>query len=291
MRKLDQRLDSTSVTHHIHYFQGSHQWPESSLCTTAWQWMELHSHQRGTSRLAEDTIESIYSQFLQRIKGREMAGDIFFATHEYRSLPGAFKGRPRLKAIKQKIQSLEKSALYIKFNKAEIKRAKQEDVYLRKAIGSFNRIKNAHPGEVKINRLNKWIGLAKLKSLAKKRDLFVQGFGRRILYNIANHAESEAKIQMKKKEFERALLFIKLAIAAGKEYYYHSSLLYNLSRIYAGKKRLKKAIETLEKVNEITPLDAEFLKKDPYMQNLLKESSFRQFIDSLVKEKNKKGLP
>lgn len=291
MRRLDQTLDSTTVIHHIHYFSGGHRWPDQSLCTMAWQWMVVQTRRRGKSLVPEDKIQSIYTQFLQRIKKREKKGDVFYAAHEYRSLAAAFQGSPRLGSVDEKIKSLENSPQYKKFSKAERKRAKQEDVILRKAIGAFNRIKTALPGEVKIIHLANWIGLAKLKSQARKKDPYVQGFGQRILYNIANHAESEAKAQMNKNEYDRALLLIKLAINAGKEYYFHASLLYNMARIYAGKKMVKQAIKTLEKVKEMTPLDGDFLKTDPFMSNLLKEPGFLRLIQSLSKKADKNPLP
>ena len=285
MHNLDLTLDSHSITHHFHYFQGNHQWPARELCTIAWEWMELQAKDKGISSLPPGKIQVIYAQHLSRIKEREVSGDIFFAAHEYRSLAALAAKWMDVTAINEKIKNLEESSAFKKFKIDEIDRMTKENLYIRKAMGAFSYINKSSPNEVRVQRMGQGMGLARLKALAKKKDPFVHSFGRRILYNIANHAETEAKNKTEKGDYDRALLFIKLGIAAGKEHYYYSSLLYNMARIYAGKKKVKKTIKILDQVKKIRPLDAKFIKSDPLMKKLLSEPLFRQYMNSLLKKK------
>ena len=44
----------------------------------------------------------------------------------------------------------------------------------------------------------------------------------------------------------------------------------------------------MDQIKKITPLDAKFVRNDPFMKNLLRESAFQKYLNSLSETKTDK---
>ena len=246
MANLDKLLDKAGVTHLIKVFEGPHIWPPEDLCLQAIQWLELQAVKQEKAAADEERLREIFSEERARAEDLEKEGKIMMAASAYQSILDLFPGPASTAGIGQSLLRLQKTKYYKKFPKMEKKRMDKELT----VVGNFFRVLGfiQHSPLTKLNgqQLLFRLKVGSLKKMARRKDIYERGLGKRQLYNLSVQARNLADKFHQSKEYLKAILMYKIALEAGIESPYRSLDLYNLACANARAGQKKNALKNLE---------------------------------------------
>jgi len=291
MVELDQAFDRHGVTHRFIYFDANHRWPSESFCSRAIEWMELQAIKEGVAPQNQALADVIFKKELNAAREIEATGSIYFAVLAYEAVARDFKDtKPgaELDKIEQKITRLKETREFKKFQKEEQKRLQKEKDYIKTFAGTFAFLKQSNPRDVRLQKILVSLGIKLLeKDVKKKKNIYDAGLAERLLYNLGNQANREGTVFLKKGDYKRAVFFLEIAAASGKQTYFYSHVLYKLASAYAVQDKKKKALKLFKEAveNGFTYLTA--IEANKSLDVLRNNPRFKRIIQQL-KEKNKK---
>jgi dienelactone hydrolase len=245
MANLDKLLDKAGVTHSIKVFEGPHIWPPEDLCLQAVQWMEIQAVKQKKAEADEERLREIFSQEMARAEGLDKEGKIVMAASAYQSILNLFPEPATEAGVEQAVLRLQNTKYYKKFPKLEKKRMDKELA----VVGNFFRvlgfIQHSPPTKLNGQQLLFQLKVGSLKKMARRKDIYESGLGKRQLYNLSVQARNLAERFHQGKEYLKAILMYKMALEAGIESPYRSLDLYNLACAYAGVGQKKNALKNL----------------------------------------------
>ena len=278
MNELDTVFDQLKVTHYMRYYNGDHQWPPGLLCTEAVEWMEIHVMKQGVTEKNIPLINSLFKKKLAQIQGIEKKGDLYFAVREYESMVETFGDFKDVSEIRDTIIQLKKHKTFKTFLKAENKRFKREKDFKHQSNRAFFRIKKRPVNEINIPRILREIGLYHMEKEIKKDNIYERGLALRSFFDLGFKSMEAGDNFYKKKDYDRAILYYKIGIKAGKKYYYYPWILYNLACAHSLNSSKKNALKYLKMAVQSGYKNLAHMKRDKDLDPIREEPEFKKIL-------------
>jgi tetratricopeptide (TPR) repeat protein len=287
MVRLEKTLKEQGTPHRFIYYDAKHRWPPEEICTRALEWIELISLKEKRipkgPRLA--FIDSSLEKERKLAQQREQAGEIFYAASDYEAIARTFEGLKPVDDVEQAAARLKESKAFKKFQEDELKRLNDEHQYIRKFAWGLNVIKNSDPKTIRLPRILAAMDIEVLDRIVKKKkNPYDAAMAERVLYNLSDKMRQEGSTSLRKKDFNRAVLFFEIAAAAGKYSFFYTYNLYNLACAYSLNGKKKKALKTLKEAVKEGFNNLSLMKTDKDLDPLRNNPGFQQILRQMQKK-------
>ncbi len=279
MRALDRELDGHEIAHRVEYFDGSHQWGPSEVCTRAVEWMELQAVRTGLRAGNDGIIDDVYER---RLSEAESSEDPYETYLRVRALVEDFDGLVEpadLEKLAARVSDLAKLEEVEDALELEEELAEERIGYM----GRFSRFLLRFEAGDELWTVRDVVRELRIAELQKESEEVshprkARAAQRLLEYLFVTTSFYLPRQYLEEKEPTRALSMLEVAerIRPGS----FGSLVF-FARAYAQKGDEKKAIESLRKACEIRPLTQEFLANDPYFDPIREEPGFKELFQSL----------
>ena len=286
---LDEELDDHEITHRFDFFEGSHQWGPTEVCTRAVEWLEIQAMKSGLREKDDGIVADIYAQRVSRADNAEAPFETFL---EYQAVVQDFAGLlhgTTLDEIVAKVRELDKRDEVRDTRKLEERLAKRHRKY-REDYARFFRRLNADEKHWMLRAIIRELDLSDLKKQAvNESEPRKARAAQRILETVyVDAAFYFPRRYLEEGEPSHAVTMLQVAdyIRPG----VFRNFLY-LARAYAQKGDTAKAIESLQKAHEIRPLDPDLLVEDTYLTPIREEPAFKELLQSLNDPRDSASFP
>ena len=276
MLALDSELDERGAVHRFVSFDDVHNWGDAETCALALDWMELQAMKSGRRETDPDLVEELYRERMRGALALEEVGDLYGAFRQYGAIAEDFAGLRDAEEVTEMAAALERTDSVRHGFELQETLAQRSDDYFEVLSGFLRQIQTAED-------------LPRLRDVL--RDLRI-GSLKREAANSASSPEADAAQRLLEKVFvnaafygprdllrrgepHRALILLEVADAIKPDDF---NVLVNFARAYALAGNEKKAIEALQRADEIVTLQASWLEEDPYLQALADEPEFQALI-------------
>lgn len=279
LRALDGALDPFGTPHRFEYFEGVHQWPDSSLCGRAIDWMELQA-MRSALRTRDDAlIESLYAAMMSEARRLQEAGDDYAAWILLRAIGDDFSELRDTDEARAQAGRLGRrdTTLAAQARHAEI--ALEHSAYQNRVM-SF--LAGLH-GPGRPPPLSRSLRALQIKDLQRRVEAPGDPIGaaaaRRWLehvYVLTSFYVPGDRLDEDEPQFSLAALQIAAAIKPR-----NARICLGEARAYAQMGRTRRALRSLECAVAGGRVDSARLDSDPYLEPLRGEDRYRELFDRL----------
>jgi predicted esterase len=279
MRDLDASLDERGIANRFEFFPGGHEWGPADVCTRGVEWMELRAMKTGLREKDQELVTEIYQRRLQEADGSESLYESYL---RYRAAAEDFEGlldSGELSRLSSKVKELE--------DLDEVGDALEQQKKLsgqyRSHMSRFARIlHDLETGEndLALPQMVRALNLYSLKkqSQDQKNPMKAQAAGRLLESMYVQLAYYLPRDYLNQNEPNRAITLLQIADVIKPDTAQHGLF---LARAYAQKGDAKKAVELLERVNEVFPLDPDRLASDRYFDPIRDKKEFLELLGRL----------
>ncbi|MBD3414892.1 MAG: hypothetical protein GF421_10735 [Candidatus Aminicenantes bacterium] len=286
MIMLDIRLNQAKVTHHIHYFEGTHAWPPSDVCLSAWEWMEIMRMKQYIVPEDREKTERIYAKKRQRAQDLEEQGKIYWAVLRYQTISSLFRGLKDTSEIKEKINLLQQRDEYKQFAQRENERIQRETEIVSICGSVFNRIEQSPQDCIDFEALFAKMKLESLQEEAQAQNqVEEQSLAVRLLHLIFNRAVQTGNQHLKNNHPLKAVVLFQIASKAseGNESV-HKRVLFDLAQAYALNSDKQTAVHYLELAVKKGFNDASAVQNSPYFEGLRESQPYQNVLEQIKKK-------
>lgn len=278
VRRLDERLDSIDMRHHIEFFEGPHSWMPKGIATEAVEWMELAAMRSGLRSKDEAWIGSLYARRLERAESLEKEGRLLDTYERYAAIAADFDGLYDVAAARAKVAELHKDKSVRRALVQMDKNGERQKIYERELGEFLARYQTADP----LPSLEQSLMDLRIKSLKKQvgsDDPLEVLAARRVLENIFVYAgfyQPEAFFAAGAPL--RALGILQIAGAIKPE---SPQICWGTARAHGLLGQAAEAIHSLECVEAAGWLSAGALKKETAFDSLREKEEFKKMVQRL----------
>jgi len=276
MLALDADLAKRNVVHRFVSFDGAHEWGSAETCALALDWMENQAMKSGRRETDLGLVDELYEDRMATAAELEEAGDLLGAFRLYGAVAEDFAGLREISAVVEKANALGSTDAARDGIELEKKLKDRSDSHFRTLSRLLQQIQAAE----ELPRLD--VALRDLRIDTLKREAagsssrLEADAAQRLLEKVfVNAAFYGPRDLLRAGEPYRALLLLGVADAIKEGDF---NVLVNFARAYALAGDEKKAIEALQRADEVVTLQAAWLEQDPYFQALSDEPEFQALL-------------
>jgi predicted Zn-dependent protease len=238
--------------------------------------MELQAMRSGLRETDSRLVEELYQERLSAAQELEGAGDLFGAFHHYLAMTEDFESLRNVEEAMQKVVALEESDEVREGGELREMLAQRSDAYF-KALSPFLRQVQTAEELPRIADVLRDLRIDSLKrEAADSASPLEADAAQRLLEKVfVNAAFYGPRDLLRRGEPHRALLLLQVADAIKEEDF---NVWVSFARAYALIGDEKRAIEALQRADEIVTLQAAWLEEDPYLQVLSDEPEFQALL-------------
>ena len=280
VKQLVRALDSYGIASRVAVFEGAHEWPPSSVCIEAVEWMELQAMRTGRRAKDERLIEELFNKNVERARGHEAAGKLYDAFISQDAIAHDFKG---LKDVAE----FEKHAAELKERK-EVKQAIKQETEMekeqaRRANELFalkNSLQDTESSVTALADLKR--NITNLKKKLEDKEISPERIvARRVLNQLLVSLIEGAQELTNRKQYDQAAKNLSIAILIVPD---NPRAHYNLACAYALNKDKNRAIEALKKSVEKGFNDRAALESDKELDSLREDADYKRIVEDLKKK-------
>jgi hypothetical protein len=288
---LEKTFDEMQIVSRFYYYDAPHRWAPEQDCIRALEWMELLAMKDGTIPAREQFIKSLFEKEQKLAETRETSGEIFYAAHDYSYIARDFKNlvpAEDIAKLEKKASALKESKEYKKFDKDEQERLRKEKEYFAKFSDVIWKLRSSGPMDFPLYTAIQELGLKQLdKEVEQKKNPYDGGLAERVMYSLGEKIYYEADEYLKKKDFSRGLNCLEIATIACKRSIYYPLVFYNMTSVYALKKKPDKALKYLKDAIDNGFRNLSYLEKDKDLDSIRDTAGYKQIVEEL---KTKPGV-
>jgi dienelactone hydrolase len=274
LRALNQLLYSLDIPHHLEIFDGGHEWPPESVCTSLLEWLELQAMESGISVKDELFIDRFFNKAIEKARERENSEETYEACLQYSALVKDFTGLRDVKVFEAKIEQLQQSGNYEKARKQE----KQMESRQRRSEEAFNRLVNdAVDGRDRSAATRQLHSM--FEDLAKKSNQTKNEtdrlIARRVLTRFRIQLSEAVSMDFIERQYGTAVMRLELMKLLQSD---HSELYFHIARAYSLQGKTRKAIEALKNAVRAGFADVSAIESSRDFESLRNEKEFQALI-------------
>lgn len=285
MVRLDKSFDEQGIAHNFVYFDSKHRWPPEDICTRAVEWLQLMAMKNGLIPKDDALVKTLMDQERKLAEKEEKNAGGYYATAQYENMAQTVKDLvpdEEIRSLIEKASGLKETKAYKKFEKKEQERLKREPEYIGKFAGMFHFLKNQNPSGIPSSRLINQLEIKRLvQEVKKKKNIYDAGQAERLLYNLTDKASQEGRGYMSKGDYNRAEIFLDIALAAGKFSWFYSNTLYDLTCLYALQNKTAKSVKMLKKAVANGFQAVNHMEKDKDLESIRGNPEYKAIIQQL----------
>ncbi|MGA9769568.1 MAG: hypothetical protein WBV94_11040 [Blastocatellia bacterium] len=280
VKQLARALDSYGIASRVAVFEGAHDWPPSSVCIEAVEWMELQAMKSGRRAKDERLIEELFNKNADRARAHETAGKLYDAFVSIDAIARDFKG---LKDVAE----FEKRAAELKEQK-EVKQAIRQEAEMEKEqikrtnelFTLKNSLQDTESSVIALANLKRNIAGLR-KKLTEKEISPERIVARRVLNQLLVSLFEGARELTGRRQYDQAAQNLSIAALIVPD---NPQVHYNLACAYALNKDKGRAIEALKKSVEKGFNDRAALETDKDLELLREDADYKRIVEDLKKK-------
>ncbi len=276
MLALDAVLAERGAVHRFESFDGAHEWGNAETCALALDWMELQAMKSGRAETDPDLVEALYRERLRVAIELEEAGDTFGAFHLYRSMVEDFAGLRDIGEVAEKVDALDQTDAVRDGVELQGTLTQRSDAYFE-VLSRFLRQIQTEEELPQLGDVLRDLEISSLKrEAADPASRLEADAAQRLLEKVFVNAVFYGPRELfRRGEPHRALLLLEVADAITPDDF---DVLVSFARTYALAGDANKALEALQRADEIVTLQASWLEEDPYLQVLVDEPEYQALL-------------
>jgi dienelactone hydrolase len=274
---LDSALERLKLPHRLLVFEGGHEWPPSSVCARALEWMETQAIRSGLRPRDEALVGRILSAAVADAAAEEQAGRFHLASARYASVAADLAGLHDVSAYEAKARDLARS-----------KEAREAEAALRDSVGvqeilsaEIQRLLvGAFAGDdTLIGTYDLLAGVARLRKQGDSAKKPAQRMAaRRVLTSTWIWLNQGVEADFEQGAFGRAAARLRVLTQVRPE---NARVEVLLARAYARAGNRREALSALQRAVAKGYTDADALAKEDDLASLRNDASFRQILADL----------
>lgn len=276
MRRLEKKFDESNGIHVFETFNGAHQWLNKELAETSLQWMNLYAIKEGALQKDDKFIDYFLAKMAARAKDHVSAKRFLEAYQVYKSIVRDFDGLRNISEFKDILERMAKSGELKKSIKDD---AEQIDDQMRnasrlKTIGMKLQTSEERPDALQMLRID----IENLRKTANEKE---DSTRRRVARRSLNHvfAETyEAAVFQYERQKKYSLALVNLEVA-GEIYPERPHIWYARARLLALDGQEKRAIQALQKSQELGFSDFKTVESEEAFSKLKGDDQFKKLIE------------
>lgn len=282
MKALDAAFDPLGLAHRFLFFEGSHDWPASSLCLRAVGWLEVAAMKAGLREKDEALIAGVLRLELEAAQSLEAAGRVFRAVEGLEAVRSLFDGIRDVPGLAARIEGLRAREEFARFLAAEKKRDKRNEGFRAGFGRAFGSVEGNEPGgRAAVGSVLMEMNIGHLKREARNaKDVEDRGLASRLLFEFSFAAQTRGADLSNQGDFAKAGAYYDLAMAACEEGLMREKYLYfggACIASLAGEK--KRALDLLESAVAKGFSDVEALEASKALDPIRTDDRFRQIME------------
>ncbi len=283
MMLLRDQFEQQNVSHRLLVHSGGHDWPPEEICERAIEWMEIIGIRNNIRAKDKDLIERIFEKEQGIALSLESTGNWLQALQIYTILTDTFSAWQDTSPIRAKIQTIQKSELYLSQREEENRIQNLEIRLLQKFGQIFSQIENKTPPAESIESFIGSLGLDELKAQAFDKKEGRENFmAIRLFRGLEIDAGSKGWDFFQKGELPKAILFFEIAAQGGdKDSPRKKNIYYNLASAYTRIQNKNRALENLRLAVEHGFDDVEHMEQDKDLASLQDTEEYREILKRL----------
>jgi hypothetical protein len=270
-------------------FEGGHSWPPREVAARALDWLEIQAIRSGLGENRDDYVETQFRESLARAEQLESGGKLQQAHRAYADLARDFAGLRDVKTLRAKADQLGalEQVHHARRQELEIARAQQAELrslFEAKSIlesppspppgqttDVLQAVADAHNGIVHT--------ISTLKHRAKKPLPDSQRIvAQRVLEEFFIQMTTRSTELMQARQYDLAITNYRLCREIRPD---SAGILFELARAYAGRRDIRKALESLSNAVDAGYRNGDAIRNSPEMQNLKDERGFSEILSRL----------
>jgi tetratricopeptide (TPR) repeat protein len=270
-------------------FEGGHSWPPREVAARALDWLEIQAIRSGLGDNRDDYVETQFRESIARAEQLESGGKLQQAHKAYADLASDFDGLRDVKALRARAEQLGalKQVVLARKQELEIARAQQAELKsLFEAKSIFESPPAPAPGQTTdvlqaVTDAQNGImhTISMLQQRAKKPLPDSQRIvAQRVLEEFFIQMTTRSSELMRARQYDLAITNYRLCREIRPD---SAGILFELARAYAGRRDIRKALESLSKAVDAGYRNGAAIRNAPEMQNLKGERRFSEILSML----------
>jgi hypothetical protein len=278
LRLAHSRLDALGVPNRIVTFQGGHDWPPSSVCTQAIEWLLLQSMKAGLRPRDEILIDDIFrreSRQLQDLAREGEQGELFLA---YQAFAGSFAGLRDVSAFEQAAAGMKDSPTIKKYFKNELEELDKQRRFSSELYTLWTAQQDVDTRQAALSAFASRVGQLQ-RSAAGPMDSAERRVARRTLYGLFVRGMEQADVERGRNRMASAMSNLNFAAAMQPD---SPRPLYQLALTCAQAGDRSHALEWLRKAVGKGFRDADAIARNPAFDALRSSPEFQSILEKMV---------
>lgn len=280
VKQLVRALDGYGIASRVAVFEGAHDWPPSSVCVEAVEWMELQAMKSGRRTKDERLIESLLNKNVERARGYETAGKLYDAFVSQDAIAHDFKGLKDVAEFEKRAAELREQKSVKQAIKQETEMEKEQARRVNEIFALKNSLQDSEASVTALADLKK--NIASLRKKIEEKEISPERIvARRVLNQLLVSLFEGARELTNLKQYVQAAQNLSIAALIVPD---NPRVHYNLACAYAMNKDKNRAIEALKKSVEKGFNDRAALESDKELDSLRKDEDYKRIVEDLKKK-------
>jgi predicted esterase len=274
MVRLEEKMASLGLPHHLEVFPGLHDWPPEEIATAALGWMELQAMKAGLREKDPALVEALWKEGFERARAHEVAGDPVAAQRAWAALAAGFTGLRETSPAAARAAELGTSEAVRREVEERRQRLARDEEYLKRAPGVLGAT-TPEGLPVPLGWILGELRIPELKSrAAAEEDSDERSSARRLLATVGVQAGFYLpRMYGQRGDWNQAIRMLSIAAEIRPE---DPGVWYQRAAAHARAGFHKRALADLETALKTGWKDLDRLRADPAFEALREDAAFRR---------------
>ena len=280
VKQLARALDSYGIASRVAVFEGAHEWPPSSVCVEAVEWMELQAMKSGRRAKDERLIEELFNKNAGRARVYEAAGKRYDAFVACDAIARDFKGLKDVSEFEKQAAELKEQKDVKQAIKQETEMEKEQARRTNELFALRNSLNDSESSVIALADLKR--NIANLRKKLEEKEISAERIvARRVLNQVLVSLFEIAHELTIRKQYDQAAQNLSIVVLIMPD---NPRAHYNLACAYALNKDKNRAIEALKKSVEKGFNDRAALETDKELELLRDDADYKRIVEDLKKK-------
>lgn len=280
VKQLARALDSYGIASRVAVFEGAHDWPPSSVCVEAVEWMELQAMKSGRRAKDEQLIAALLNKNAERARGYETAGKLYDAFVSTGAIAQDFKGLKDVAEFEKRAAELKDQKAVKQAIKQETDMEKEQTRRTNELFSLKNSLQDTDSRLIAFGDLKR--NIADLRKKLDEKEISPERIvARRVLNQLLVSLIEGARELTNLKQYDQAAQNLSIVALIVPD---NPRVHYNLACAYALNKDKGRAIEALKKSVEKGFNDRAALEGDKELDSLREDEGYKRIVEDLKKK-------
>ncbi len=279
LKRLDDKLSSLALPHHIAAFEGGHQWATPPVLGEAVEWLELQAMRAGRRELDKALVEVLWQKALGRARADEEARRFYEAYKGYAALAADFSQLKDVAEYEKKAAALKETKEVKQALKAEQEQIEKQLELAASMINLGSKLLNEPSERTEALKELRVIVEGLRKKATATEDSGERRIARRALRHVLAQTSEAAMFNYHpNRQYEIALVNLEVASVVSPN---NPFIPYEMARAYALRGEKKKALESLKLAVEKGFQGVATIAGQKDFDSLRAESEYQSIIKTL----------